>query len=102
MPDIADLHQRATGVRVVKVLPCADDYIVLLDYHDASQARLWANVRRLRSGGNIVWAASPPSSTDIFTEIEWRDGRLVAWTFECFMIDIDPNTGRVLEKLFTK
>jgi hypothetical protein len=102
MPDIAELHQLATGVRVSKVLPCEDDYIVLLDYYGASQARLWANLRRLRSDGGVVWAASTPSPSDMFTDVEWYDGRLTAWTWECFMITVDPKTGRLLEKVFTK
>ena len=102
MPDIADLHARATGVRVSKALPCGDDHIVLLDYHEASQSKVWANLRRVRSTGDIVWAASTPSSSDIFTDVDWRDGRLVAWTWECFMITVDQETGRPVEVIFTK
>ena len=102
MPDIADLHARATGVRVSKALPCGDDHIVLLDYHEASQSKVWANLRRVRSTGDIVWAASTPSSSDIFTDVDWRDGRLVAWTWECFIITVDQETGRPVEVTFTK
>jgi hypothetical protein len=102
MLDIADLHGRATGVRVSKALPCGDDHIVLLDYYQASQSRVWANLRRLKSNGDVVWAASTPSSSDIFTEVDWRDGRLVAWTWECFMITVDQETGRPIEVVFTK
>jgi hypothetical protein len=102
MLDIAELHQRATGVSVAKVLPCEGDYIVLLDYHQASQVRLWANLRRARSNGDVVWAASTPSSSDMFTDVEWRDGRLIAWTWECFMITLDPGTGQFVEKVCTK
>jgi hypothetical protein len=69
MQDIADLHYRATGVRVSQILPFEGDYIVLLDYYDASQARIWANLRRLRSDGDVVWAASTPSSSDMFTDV---------------------------------
>lgn len=102
MADIAELHQRATGVPISKILPCERDYIVLLDYYHASQARLWANLRRLRSNGEVVWSASAPSSSDMFTDMEWRDGRLFVWTWEGFMITVDPETGRFLEKGFTK
>jgi hypothetical protein len=100
--DIADLHERATGVRVSKTLPCADDYIVLLDYEQASRSKLWANLRRLKSTGELVWAASTPSSSDIFTDVDWCDGRLVASTWECFKITVDQETGRPVDVLFTK
>ena len=102
MMNIADLHERATGVRVSKVLPCGDDHIILLDYFQASQSRVWANLHRLKSTGAVVWEACTPSSSDIFTDVDWRDGRLVAWTWEGFMITVDQETGRPVEVGYTK
>jgi len=89
-------------VRVSKTLPCGDDHIVLLDYDQASRSKLWANLRKLKSTGDVVWAASTPGSSDIFTDVDWRDGRLVAWTWECFKITVDQETGRPVDVLFTK
>ena len=80
MADVADLQERATGVRVSKTLPCGDDHIVLLDYYQASQSKVWANLRRVKSAGAVVWAESAPGSSDIFSDVAWRGGRLVAWT----------------------
>jgi hypothetical protein len=102
MTSIAELHGRAVGVRVSKVLPCENDYIVLLDYCDASQANVTDNLRRLRSDGEVVWAATAPNYSDIYINVEWQYGRLMAWTFGCYMVTVDPKTGRSLEKVFTK
>jgi outer membrane protein assembly factor BamB len=102
MVDIVDLQERATGVHVSKTLPCGDDHIVLLDYDQASRSKLRANLRRVKSDGTVVWAASAPGSNDIFTNVAWRDGLLVAWTWECFMITVDQETGKPVEVLFTK
>jgi hypothetical protein len=102
MADVADLLERATGVRVSKTLPCGDDHIVLLDYYQASQSKLWANLRRVKSAGDVVWASSAPGSSDIFTNVDWRGGRLVAWTWEGFMITVDQETGKPVDLLFTK
>ena len=102
MVDIADLQERATGVHVSKTLPCGDDHIVLLDYYQASQSKLWANLRRVDSAGTVVWAASAPGSSDIFTDIAWRDQRLVVWTWEGFMITVDQETGKPVDVIFTK
>jgi hypothetical protein len=102
MADIVDLQERATGVHVSKTLPCGDDRIILLDYYQASQSKLWANLRRVNSAGAVVWAASAPGSSDIFTNVDWRDGCLIAWTWECFMITLDQETGKLIEVLFTK
>jgi hypothetical protein len=35
-------------------------------------------------------------------DFDWRDGRLVAWTWECFMMTVDHDTGRPSEEVFTK
>ena len=102
MLDIAQVHERATGVRVFKTLPCGDDYIILLDHYEASQAKLWANLRRLKMTGEVVWMASALGSSDIFTNVDWRGGRLVAWTWESSMMTVDHDTGRVGEVVFTK
>jgi hypothetical protein len=102
MADAAGRHEEATEVDVSKTLPCSDGHIVLLDYYQASQSKVWANLRRINSSGQVVWAASPPNSSDIFTNVEYRDGRLVAWTWGGFMISIDQETGKPIEALFTK
>ena len=102
MSEIADSHESATGIDVSKTLPCSDGQVVLLDYYQASQSKIRANLRRLTSTGDLVWAASPPNPGDLFTNVDYRDGRLVAWTWEGFMITIDLETGKPLEALFTK
>jgi hypothetical protein len=56
----------------------------------------------VKSGGDVVWAASAPGSGDIFTNVDWRDGHLVAWTWQCFMITMDHETGKPIDVLFTK
>ena len=89
-------------MRVAKVLPFENHYIVLLDCDEAAQAQLWDSLRCLGPEGDLVWAASTPSSSDVFTDVMWNEGRLVALTWECFMITLDPNTGRILEQVFTK
>jgi|SRR5215831_2673918 len=102
MPDTAGSNEGATGVDVSKTLPCSDGHIALLDYYQASQSKVWTNLRRIKSTGEVVWATSPPKSGDIFTNVDYRDGRLVAWTWNGFMITVDLETGKPLEALFTK
>ena len=102
MADVAELQKRATGVRASKTLPCGDDHIVLLDYYQASQSKVWANLRRVTSAGAVVWAASAPGSSDIFIDVDWRSGRLVAWTWQGSMITVDQETGKPIGIHFTK
>jgi hypothetical protein len=102
VPGILENLTESVGVPVAATLPLGSDLIVLFDYHEASQKRVWDNLMRVRPDGTIVWRASPPTSTAGFTKIEWIGGNLMAWTWECFMLRLDPASGRVLESTFMK
>lgn len=102
MTDVAEEFGRRVKIPVAKALAVAEDFIVLLDYDGASQAHLDSNLFRLRADGTIQWAACLPVSGDLVTNIDWRDGRLIAWTWDCRMMTIAPSNGTVVESVFTK
>lgn len=102
MVDIVELVERTTGVHVSNTLPSGEDHIIILDSYQASQLKLWDNLRRVNSQGDVVWAASAPSSGDTFINAEWQDGLLVAWTWQCFLITLDHHTGKVINVKSTK
>lgn len=35
-------------------------------------------------------------------DVQWREGKLVAWTWGCYMTTLDRSTGTVLESVFTE
>ncbi len=60
------------------------------------------NLFRLRADGTVAWTISQPEAMGVVINIEWRYGRLAAWTFGCYMLVIDARNGRVLNSVFTK
>lgn len=55
--------------------------------------------------GVEVWRADPggpPDSADCFTTVEWNGVSLIAYTFSCFEVSVDPGTGTVTVLRFTK
>lgn len=102
MPDAVHEYCDKVGVPASKVLPCGDDWIVLLDYYQASGAKVLNNLVRLKPDGGLVWRICSPRSGDTFTNIEWRDGRLAAWTWQGYSMAIDHDSGRASEVVFTK
>jgi hypothetical protein len=50
-----------------------------------------------------VWQAElPTSENDAYMEAEWRDGKLTAFSWSCFAVELDVTTGRIHSRLFTK
>ena len=92
---------RRPSIPVAKTLALGDDLIVLLDHHEASKAHVKENLFRVTGDGLHVWTLSV-AVDDLVTDVEWRDGKLIAWTWGCCMITIDQSTGTVLESVFTK
>jgi hypothetical protein len=105
MIDVVTEFGRRLNIPVAKTLALGDDFIVLLDYHEASKAHQYGNLFRISADGTVVWtmgvAANDPVN-DLVTNIEWRAGNLMAWTWGCAEITIDKSTGAVLASVFTK
>jgi hypothetical protein len=99
--DVVLEFRRRLGIPVAKSLTLDDGFIVLLDYYEASKTGATGNLLRLRADGSLVWAVSR-DARDLVTDVQWREGKLVAWTWGCYMITLDRSTGTVLESAFTK
>lgn len=81
--------------RVVKTLPIlgTEDKIVLLDAGHSFQ-----NLLRCHADGQIVWQAELPSAEDAYTDVEWRDGDLIAVNKSSIMVTLNLKTGKIVEE----
>ncbi|HZO53492.1 MAG TPA: hypothetical protein VFB63_12320 [Bryobacteraceae bacterium] len=100
--DAIERLRRSINIPVQKAIDVEDGFIVVLDYYEAGKLGVWENLLRIRADGSVVWKLCTPSSSDMFTDVAWLDGKLVAWTWECFMVTIDVASGRILQSVFTK
>ena len=70
----------------------SNEKIVMLKYNEA-----FSNVLRCRLDGSIVWQAElPTTSNDVYTSIEWKDGKLHAFSRSCVSVLLDENTGKIV------
>lgn len=95
---------RPDGYRVWKVLPISDseDCLVLLEFWERSQYA-FQNLLRVRPNGSIVWRAElPDRGADSYVGVEWTTGELTAGSWSGFEVVLNPNTGRIISKKFTK
>jgi hypothetical protein len=73
---------RRLNIPVAKTLAMGDDFIILLDYYEASKTHLNGNLFRVSADGLLVWTVNV-ATDDLVTNVEWRDGKLIAWTWGC-------------------
>jgi hypothetical protein len=89
-------------VKAVSPLERNEGAVVLLDY--MSGPKNFANLLRVGIDGTVAWRASPPdrSGNDAFVEFSWEGSELVANSWSCYQVRIDPLTGTVTSQVFTK
>jgi len=78
---------------------------IVLWRHKVGGPKADDNLVRLRADGSVAWVAEPPeaSASDFWVAIEWvPDQGLVANSWSCWRVHIDPDTGKVIDKEFTK
>jgi hypothetical protein len=73
-------------------IPNSEEKIVMLKYSEA-----FRNVLRCRFDGSILWQAElPTESNDVYTNVEWKDGQLHAFSRSCATVVLNENTGRII------
>jgi hypothetical protein len=103
---------RFQGFDVLETLPVpvSDDVVLLLDdsrddLDDQSKRR---NLLRVDSKGSVVWQADLPDvrgytdGADAYVAVAWRKGKLTAYTWSCFFVELNPKSGQILKATFTK
>ena len=85
-------------IKTLLSIPNSEDSIVMLNHQQAFQ-----NVLRCSSNGSIVWVAElPEKSGDVYTNLEWHKQKLRAFSWSCFSVTLDVETGKILSSVFTK
>ena len=70
----------------------SEEKIAMLKYEVA-----FPNILRFRLDGSIVWQAELPTlSNDVYTNLEWRGGKLHAFSRSCMSVLLDENTGEII------
>jgi len=72
-------------------IPESDDKIVLFDF-----THPFANVLRCNSTGSILWQAELPTENDVYSNIEWKNQSLCAFSRSCIYVALDVDTGKII------
>ncbi|MBY0273392.1 MAG: hypothetical protein K2X02_08340 [Alphaproteobacteria bacterium] len=80
-------------------------YIILFDRD--SNIRKWGqfpNIICLNSKGEKIWTVELPTTDtgDSYFRMRFKNGKLIADSWKSYSCDIDVNTGKIIERIFTK
>jgi hypothetical protein len=85
-------------ISVALPIPETTDLIVLCDPNGV--VGVPENVVRCTATGEIVWTAT--REFGVYVGVEWKDGALSADTWDGYRLTLNPETGHVRSKQFTK
>jgi len=98
--EVIATHQ-PLGTKVVQCLPVDGHFVVREDYFQFPLGR--SNVYCLDGRFEILWKAEIPGSSDAYSgPVSVTDAGLVCGSWEGYSCTIDPTTGRIRSKMFTK
>ena len=88
---------------VERAIVTGDRLIVLFDPGSGPGDQAFANVKAYDLQGRPLWTAELPTggSGDCYMNLS-GGRRLTAWSWSCYQCHLDPETGRITERQFTK
>lgn len=79
-------------ISTVLSIPSSTDHIILMKFIES-----FRNVFRCTSDGSLVWQAElPTASNDVYTNIEWKENQLTAFSRSCVFVVLDVESGQIL------
>jgi hypothetical protein len=89
-------------VEVALPLPGGARCVILLDRFPPVRPKDFKNLFCITRDGTVVWTAKLYQTHDSFVEAELGEEGLIAGTWSCIRVTMNPQTGEVLSEVFTK
>ena len=86
-------------------IPGSSDFVQLLPFGTPGKPKQFRNLSRYSSSGDPVWTADLPTNvalSDAYVDVALEDGRLFAWSWSCYRVELNIDTGKIETSVFTK
>lgn len=92
---------------IQQVVEIKDKCIVLHDWVKKLKGKAQSNVVCIDQLGHIMWLIPPAplggnGQTDCYADLFWNSENLKVSSWSCFSFTLNPDTGELSEKVFTK
>jgi hypothetical protein len=75
---------------------------ILLYYYEFDQKEYPSNILCINNNLDIKWYAELPDKNDIYTNLNMIEKNIVGYTWNCWECIINKDTGKIIDKKFTK
>jgi hypothetical protein len=93
-------------VKAIRIeIPGSSDFIQLVPYDAFGRPKHFRNLLRCSSSGEHLWVAELPTipgENDAYVNAEVENGRLLAWSWSCYRIELNLHSGAIENSIFTK
>ncbi len=80
-----------------------DRILIIYDYMDYPRYKQAQNLMAYDLDGNVLWTAEHPTNTTADCYVNFiSEDPLWVWNFACYECRIDINSGKLIDKVFTK
>ena len=82
----------------------SSDFIQLVSYDAVGAPKHFENLSRCAASGETVWVAQLPtrSEPDAYTNAQIEGTRVVAWSWSCYRVELNIESGSIENSIFTK
>lgn len=87
---------------MIAASPIDDERCLILIDWMASKQQVFQNLLCAERSGKVVWKAELVGQPDSFVKFEISANGLIAWTWSGWNLRLDRDTGKIIEREFTK
>jgi len=89
-------------LKVLKTLQFGDKLLVIYDWMEFPDPKAVDNLCAYDADGGRLWIAKGLYPGDFFVGVSDNKGVLIGTTWSCFGCTLDPETGEIIDSVFTK
>ena len=89
------------GVRVQQQARFREGALLLFEPPNIKDKVIF-NLVRVDASGETLWVAQPCRPNECYSAIEASENEIFAWTFSCYRVKIEPDTGQWSDMIFVK
>lgn len=91
-----------TSINFIKLTSKNDAIYILYSYYKFKSNKINNNLIKIDLSGNVIWSALTKDKDDSFTSFNYGDDGLKAFTWNCWALKLNEETGEIIDAHWTK
>lgn len=91
-----------TSIHFIKLTTKGDGLYVLYSYYKFKGLHITSNLIKIDLSGKLIWSAKTKEKDDIFTSFSYELNGLSAFTWNCWRLNLNEDSGEITRANWTK